>query len=86
MATKSKTDSEKHIEDISKKLNALVALQLRTLFNEDDFSVRRKKGTGDLVSYFSNFGLDPKDISEITGSPLKSVRTLLTPTRKKNGK
>ena len=71
--------------DISKKLNVLIALSLRQLLSDKDFSnvSRRKKGVGDLVHYLSGMGLDAKDISEILGSPVTSVRTLLTPTRRK---
>jgi hypothetical protein len=71
--------------DISKKLNVLIALSLRQLLGEKDFSAKgkRKSGTGDLVRFLADMGLDAKDIAEISGSPLGSVRTLLTPTRRK---
>jgi hypothetical protein len=70
---------------ISRKLNVLIALSLRHLLADKNFSTkgRSKQGVGDLVRYLSDMGLDPKDISEIVGSPLTSVRTLLTPTRRK---
>lgn len=72
-------------EDISKKLNVLIALSLRQLLGDKDFSSggKRKKGVGELVHYLDGMGLDAKDISEVLGSPITSVRTLLTPTRRK---
>jgi hypothetical protein len=72
-------------DQISKKLNALIALSLRRLLGDKDFSAkgRRKQGVGDLVRYFADMGLEAKDIAEIVGSPVTSVRTLLTPTRRK---
>lgn len=70
---------------ISKKLNVLIALSLRQLVGDADFrqSGKRNTGAGDLVRYLAEFGLDSKDIAEIVGSPLSSVRTLLTPARRK---
>jgi hypothetical protein len=70
--------------EISKKLNVLIALSLRQLLGDKEFPTsKRRKGIGDLVHYLSDMGLDAKDIAEIVGSPLTSVRTLLTPTRRK---
>jgi hypothetical protein len=69
---------------ISRKLNVLIALSLRQLTGDKDFSMKgNRKGAGDLVRYLASMGLDAKDIAEIVGSPLTSVRTLLTPTRRK---
>lgn len=77
--------NEKILEEISKKLNVLIALSLRQLQKDKEFTSneRRKQGIGELARYFSKFGLDATDISEITGAPLQSVRTLLTPKRRK---
>ena len=52
---------------------------------DKDFSGggKRKKGVGDLVQYLNGMGLEAKDIAEILGSPITSVRTLLTPARRK---
>lgn len=71
--------------EISKKLNVLIALSLRQLSGEMDFSARGKgkRGVGDLVHYLADMGIDAKDIADIVGSPVTSVRTLLTPTRRK---
>jgi hypothetical protein len=72
------------ITDISRKLNVLIALSLRQLFADKDFTkAKRKQRVGDLVHYLSDMGIDAKDIADITGSPVTSVRTLLTPTRRK---
>ena len=77
--------TDKTSDDLSKKMNVLIALSLRQLLGDKDFSAsgKRKKGVGDLVQYLNSMGLDAKDIAEILGSPLTSVRTLLTPTRRK---
>lgn len=69
--------------EISVKLNVLIALALRQLMGDKDFGSKRKAGTGDIVRYLSNLGLDAKDIAAIVGSPVTSVRTLLTPNRRK---
>lgn len=76
---------EKEYAEISKKLNVLISLSLRQLLGDKEFSAseRRKQGTGELARYLNNMGLDAKDISEITGAPLQSIRTLLTPKRRK---
>jgi hypothetical protein len=76
--------SEAAIAEISRKLNILIALSLRQLFGDKDFSSRkRKQGVGELVHYLADMGIDAKDIADIVGSPVTSVRTLLTPTRRK---
>jgi hypothetical protein len=71
--------------EISMKLNVLIALALRQLLNDGDFGKRgkRKQGAGDLARYLADMGLQSKDIAEIVGAPLSSVRTLLTPHRRK---
>jgi hypothetical protein len=71
--------------EISKKLNVLIAISLRQLFGDKEFGgkKRRKRGIGEVVRYLGNMGLDSKDIAEILGAPVQSVRTLLTPTRRK---
>ncbi len=76
-------NTEESNEEISKKLSVILSLQLRILLGDDDFSPRRRKGTGNVVKYLSGFGLNAKDIASITGAPLQSVRTLLTPQRRK---
>lgn len=75
----------KTLEEVSKKLNVLVALTLRQLTGDTDFSnqAKRKQGVGELARFLDKMGLDAKDIAEILGAPLTSVRTLLTPTRRK---
>jgi hypothetical protein len=72
-------------EDISKKLNVLIALSLRQLLDDKEFSSkgRRKQGAGDLVHYLASMGLSAPDIAQIIGSPVTSVRTLLTPARRR---
>ena len=69
----------------SAKLNALLGLTLRILLNDTDFSSNRKRrqGANDLVRYLAGFGLDAKEIAQIMGTPVQSVRTLLTPKRRK---
>jgi len=77
--------SDEACEIISKKLNVLIALSLRQLLGDKDFTTggKRKKGIGEIVHYLAGMGLAPKDIADIVGSPITSVRTLLTPTRRK---
>jgi hypothetical protein len=77
--------TEKILSEISKKLNVLISLSLRQLLDDKEFSGngKRKQGIGELARYLNNMGLDAKEISEITGAPLQSVRTLLTPQRRK---
>lgn len=77
--------SEKTLSDISKKLSVLISLALRQLSGDKEFGgkAKRKQGVGDVARYLADMGLDAKDISEILGAPLASIRTLLTPTRRK---
>jgi hypothetical protein len=77
--------SEEREDELSKKINVLIALSLRQLSGDKDFSNggKRKKGVGDLVQYLHGMGLEPKDIAQILGSPITSVRTLLTPKRRR---
>jgi hypothetical protein len=75
--------SDEILIEISKKLNALIALSLRQLAEDKEFGRKsRTSGLGDQVRFFAEFGLDSKDIAEITGAPLPSVRTLMTPSRR----
>lgn len=77
--------TEKTLLEISKKLNVLIALSLRQLLGDKGFATgeKRKQGVGELARYFNSMGLEAKDIAEITGAPLQSIRTLLTPNRRK---
>ncbi|HWD21434.1 MAG TPA: hypothetical protein VHB20_19365 [Verrucomicrobiae bacterium] len=77
------TEKEEH--DISRKLNVLIALSLRQLLGDTNFGpkTKRNQGAGDLARYLASMGLDAKDIAEILGSPVQSIRTLLTPKRRK---
>jgi hypothetical protein len=77
--------SDKTLMEISTKLNVLIALSLRQLMDDNDFSAKgkRKQGVGEIVRYLADMGLESKDVANIVGSPLTSVRTLLTPTRRK---
>lgn len=77
--------TKKNIEEISKKLNVLLSLILRDLIQDKDFSTRkkRKQDVSKFVYYLADFGLDAKDIAKILGAPIQSVRTLLTPKRRK---
>jgi hypothetical protein len=77
--------TEKFHAAISKKLNVLIALVIRQLLDDKEFGKKgkRRKGAGELTRYLADLGLESKDIAEILGTPLQSVRTLLTPTRRK---
>jgi len=71
-------------EKLSTKLNILISISLRQLLGNKDFSTRkkRKQGIGDLACYLSDMGLDAKDIADILGASVESIRTLLTPKRR----
>jgi len=77
--------SDPTVKDISKKLNVLISLTLRQLLQDKEFSQtrKRKQGAGNLARYLADMGIDSKDIAEILGAPLASVRTLLTPQRRR---
>lgn len=77
--------SEKHLEEISRKLSVIIALSLRQLTGDVELVAKKKgkQGVGDTARYLADLGLDPKTISEILGAPLASIRTLLTPKRRK---
>jgi DNA-directed RNA polymerase specialized sigma24 family protein len=81
------TESSKSALDaeISTKLNVLIAIAIKQLTGDHVFAPagKRKQGAGEVVRYLADMGLDAKDIAQIVGSPLTSVRTLLTPTRRK---
>jgi hypothetical protein len=71
-------------DDVSAKLNVLIALSLRQLIGDKDFSkMVKRQGAGDIARYLSEMGLGANDIAPIIGSPVASVRTLLTPKRRK---
>ncbi len=80
-----KSETEKLLEGISRQLNVLISLTLRNLTEDKDLANKdkRKKGASGLVNYLASFSLDAKDIAAILGAPLGSVRTLLTPKRRK---
>lgn len=73
------------LDIISAKLSILIALSLRQLTGDNDFTgkTKRKQGVGDLARFLDNMGIESKDIAEILGAPISSVRTLLTPARRK---
>jgi hypothetical protein len=78
------SNSEAVSEDISRKLNVLIALSMRQLLGDKDFTKgKRKQGVGEIVHFLADMGLAANDIASIVGSPVTSVRTLLTPTRRK---
>lgn len=71
-------------DDISRKLNVLIALSVRQLLGDKDFTKgKRKQGVGEIVHFLADMGLGANDIAAVVGSPVTSVRTLLTPTRRK---
>jgi hypothetical protein len=70
--------------DISAKLNVLIALTLRQMSGQKGFAKSgRNTGAGEIVHFLAEMGLNAKDIAVIIGSPVTSVRTLLTPKRRK---
>jgi hypothetical protein len=76
--------NEKTVSETSKKLNVLISISLKHLMNDREFGSKRgRKGLGNVARYLADLGLESKDIAEILGAPVGSVRTLLTPTRRK---
>lgn len=77
--------TDKLLKEISKKLNVLISISLER--NNDirqfESNGERVQGVGTITRYLSDMGLDSEDISEIIGASLQSVRTLLTPKRRK---
>lgn len=75
----------KLLTEISKKLNILISMSLGRINDTRQFEKdgERIQGVGAMTRYLSDMGLEPEDISEILGAPLQSVRTLLTPKRRK---
>jgi len=77
--------TDKLLKEISRKLNVLISMSLERINDTRQFEKNgeRIQGVGAMTRYLSDMGLDPEDISEIIGAPLQSVRTLLTPKRRK---
>jgi len=75
----------KLLTEISKKLNVLISMSLGRINDTRQFenNGERIQGVGAMTRYLSDMGLEPEDISEIIGAPLQSIRTLLTPKRRK---
>ena len=75
---------QEKLAEISAKLNVLISLSLRQLLGDKEFGkAKRKQGIGDMAYFLADMKLDAKDIADILGSPLQSIRTLLTPKRRK---
>ena len=66
------------LEEQSRKLNVVIALLLRVLLKDDDFTEKKRKGTGELAVYLRRHGLGYEDIAAILGSPVASVRELVS--------
>lgn len=75
----------KGLSEISTKMNVLISLSLRQLIGDKEFhnSGKRKQRIGEQARYLAAMGLESRDIAKIIGAPLSSVRTLLTPSRKR---
>jgi hypothetical protein len=85
MTAKTASDDLAASAEISRKLNVLIALSIKQLLGDKTLgrTGKRRTGASEIVHYLADMGLDAKDIAQIVGSPLASVRTLLTPTRRK---
>jgi hypothetical protein len=78
------SNSDAQSDDVSRKLNVLIALSVRQLLGDKDFTKgKRKQGVAEIVHFLADMGLGANNIAAIVGSPVTSVRTLLTPTRRK---
>ena len=74
------------LEEQSRKLNVVIALLLRQLVRDTDFTTKKRKGTGDLAVYLNRQGLNYQDIASILDSPVASVRELVTRSKRKKNK
>jgi len=78
------SNSDAQSDDVSRKLSVLIALSVRQLLGDKDFTKgKRKQGVAEIVHFLADMGLGANDIATIVGSPVTSVRTLLTPARRK---
>jgi hypothetical protein len=70
--------------EISNKLNVLIALAMKQLVGDNELGAKskRRSGVSTAVRFLADLGLESKDIAKIVGSPVTSVRTLLTPARR----
>ncbi len=74
------------LEQRSRKLNVIIALLLRILVKDEDFTLKKRKGTGELAVYLKRHGLEYQDIAAILDSPIASVRELVSRgSRKRKG-
>lgn len=71
------------LEQLSRKLNVVIALLLRIITNDDDFAAKKRRGTGDLAVFLKRQGLDYPDIASIVDSPVASVRELVSRSSRK---
>jgi hypothetical protein len=53
------------LEEQSRKLNVVIALLLRILVKDEDFTPKKRKGTGELAVYLKRHGLEYQDIAAI---------------------
>jgi hypothetical protein len=66
------------LQEQSRKLNVIIALLLHLLLKDDDLTQKKRKGTGELAVYLKGHGLEYQDIAAILGSPVASVRELVS--------
>jgi hypothetical protein len=66
------------LEAQSRKLNVVIALLLRILVRDEDFTQKKGRGTGELAVYLKRHGLEYQDIAAILDSPVASVRELVS--------
>lgn len=74
---------EDKLRVISRKLSILISLSLKDLRGDKEIMPSKKQKVGDAANYLANFGMTPQEIAEILNSPVQSIRTLLTPKRRK---
>jgi hypothetical protein len=67
--------------ELSKKLNVLIALMLHLVTKDEKFNDGKGK-TGDLVAFLRRHSLSYEDISAILDSPIGSVRELASRKRR----
>jgi hypothetical protein len=66
------------LQEQSRKLNVIIALLLHLLLKDDDLTQKKRKGTGELAVFLKGHSLEYQDIAAILGSPVASVRELVS--------
>ncbi len=76
--------AQNDLHEVSTKLNILISILLGVHQNpETSKGKEKRRNVADYVYFLADMGMDPKEIATVLKSPLGTVRTLLTPKRRK---